>query len=58
MLNVKFFRPYSKSKLELNSKEVVVELCQKLSSVFLSFFLTHKAKLQVLKTEFCQIKLG
>jgi len=52
------YRPYSKSKLELNSKKVQLERCKKFSSVFLSFFFALKARLQILEFEFCQIKLG
>jgi len=31
---------------------------KKFSSVYISFFFALKARLQVLKFEFCQIKLG
>jgi len=49
------FRPYSKSKLEQNSKKVNLSDAKIFLSVFL--FLALKAKLQDSSFEFCQIKL-
>jgi len=43
-------RPYSKSKLELNSKKVGLEWCKTFSSELLSFFFRHQF-------EYCQFKL-
>jgi len=37
----KLFWPYSKSKLELNSKKVELEWCKKILSAFLPFFCTE-----------------
>jgi len=51
------WRSYSQSKLELNSKKVELEWCKKKIRLFISCFFAHKAKLQLLKFEFCQIKL-
>jgi len=45
---------YSKSKLELKKSSWSVA---KIFSVFISFLFALKARLQVLKFEFCQIKL-
>jgi len=51
-------RPYSKSKLELNSKKShSIKRCKFFSFVFLFSFFALKARLQVLKFEFCQINL-
>jgi len=50
-------RPYSQSKLELNSKNVELKWCKIFSSVFLSFFFALKVRFQVVKFEVCQIKL-
>jgi len=52
-------RPYSKGKLELNSKKSNL-VDAKTSSVFISFFFALKAGLQIFKFEFCQSqnKLG
>jgi len=49
---------YSKSKLELNSKKVVLEWCKKCLSGLMSFFFALQVRLQVLKFELSQIKLG
>jgi len=56
MSHRKEYRPYSKSKLELNSKSRT-RVMQKISSVFLSIYFVLEAKLQILEFEFCQIKL-
>jgi len=50
----KNYRPYSKSKFEnkWNSSDAKI-----FSSVFVPFF-AFKARLEVLKFKFCQIKLG
>jgi len=57
MLNIKpkNIQPYySKSKLELNSKNVELT---KIFRLYLIFLCVLKARLQVLKLEFCRIKL-
>jgi len=46
------------SKFELNSKKSNSRNVKKFSRVFISFFFPLKARLQALKFEFCQIKLG
>jgi len=51
-------RPDPKCKLELNLKKSNSSDAKKTSSVFISSFFALKAILQVLKFEFCQIKLG
>jgi len=51
-------RPYSKSKFELNSKYSNSSGAKYFLSVFIPFFFALKAELQVLKFEFCQIKMG
>jgi len=50
-------RLYSESKLELNWKKFKLEWC-KINSVCVFNIYCIKDKLQILKFEFCQIKLG
>jgi len=53
----RLIRPYFKSKLELNSKKSNSSDAKKiLSCLYLSYF-ALKAELQVLKFEYCQVKL-
>jgi len=57
MVSSKFTTVYSKSKLELNEKKTRTRVIQK-SSVFLSFYFTLQAKLQVFKFEFVRLSWG
>jgi len=55
-----FYWPYSKSKLDLNSKKVELEWYRKVFVCVytVSFFFALKARVQKLKFEFCQTKWG
>jgi len=51
-------QPYSKSKLELNSKKSNSSDAKNFSSVLIFFFFAVKARLQVLKIELFHLKLA
>jgi len=58
VLDLLGLQSYFKSKLEQNSKKSNRSDGKKFTFGFKSFFFALKPRLQVLKFEFCQIKLG
>jgi len=51
-------RSIFKSKLGLNSKKVELKWWKKFSPALICFLFALKLRLQALKFEFCQVKLG